>query len=217
MKPVPPSLPMPPTPPPSTTPPATPPRIGLPGQGRHRRVRHRTGTTAPHIQWHQSSTGQPCCAVRPYSRPLQHSTTGRAWGGRRRRSWLPPPLQWGRGQGRGRRSHEKKRHRNAAPHPASSLRCGDSPGGGAGVSLKMTDDKQTANKCRLTRGFQCHASTNSPQKTQPAVGMGERRWQDSFQHKKGRDGDTIIPRLRMMLMTLMTIAAARGGQWKTYY
>jgi hypothetical protein len=39
------------------------------------------GTTAPRIQWRQSSTGRPCRAVRLYSRPPQRSTTGRAWGG----------------------------------------------------------------------------------------------------------------------------------------
>jgi hypothetical protein len=185
-KPVPPPPPPPPTPPPGTTPPATPPRVGPPGPGRRRRVRHRTGTTAPRIQRRQSSTGRPCRPVRPYSRLPRCSTTGRARGGggggagRRRRCGGGGA----RGRGWGRQSRKKGEGLRCCPPPASLSRCGDSLGGGTGVSSKMTDDKRMANKRRLTRGFQCHASTNSPQKTQTAIGMGERRWQDSFWQEK---------------------------------
>jgi hypothetical protein len=149
---------LPPTLPPDATPPATPLRGGPPGSRQRRQARPWTGKTVPRIRQHPSSTQQPCRAGGPYSRPGQ-STTGTvqegAGGGA-----APPPLWWGWGGGGGCAGGGGI----AMPPPplVSLLRCNNSGGLGAGVSLETTDDKQTTNKHRQRMVFDKGVSTLCP-------------------------------------------------------
>jgi hypothetical protein len=90
-----------------------------------------------------------------------------------------------RGWGQGQWSHRVGGALRCRPSTTPSLQCGNSGGGGGvGVSSETTDNKHTTIKTdkgwHLMRGSQCHASTNSPQKTQSANQIGGRGWQDSI-------------------------------------
>jgi hypothetical protein len=78
---------------------------------------------------------------RPCSRPPQLSTPGTIWGGKEKEE-----QHWGAGEGAGVAATQGGGGVAMRPPPASSSRCGDSCGGGTGVSLEATEDKQTTIK-----------------------------------------------------------------------